>query len=208
MSIRAREATMGRVAGIDVGQGEPGRVAGRRARAAVCQHGGGSAPAAPVAGQQAVTVAVCEPTGGYERPLVGDLQAAGLPVVVAHPTRVRAFARVCGTEAKTDLLDAQVLARYGAAVPAVATPPPDPARIALRDLVSRRRQLVDTRVQEKNRRDKGLTPAVARSTRRQRRLAGPGDSPGWRRRSSRRWPTARSWRAGRSSIAACAAWAK
>ena len=166
MSIRAREATMGRVAGIDVGKasldvslaGGPVRQFANTAE--------GRLPLLQWLGQQAVTVAVCEPTGGYERPLVADLQAAGLPVVVAHPTRVRAFARVCGTEAKTDLLDAHVLARYGAAVPAVATPPPDPARTALRDLVSRRRQLVETRVQEKNRRDKGLTPAVARSTRR------------------------------------------
>ena len=166
MSIRAREATMGRVAGIDVGKasldvslaGGPVRQFANTAE--------GRLPLLQWLGQEAVTVAVCEPTGGYERPLVADLQAAGLPVVVAHPTRVRAFARVCGTEAKTDLLDAQVLARYGAAVPTVATPPPDPARTALRDLVSRRRQLVETRVQEKNRRDKGLTRAVAQSTRR------------------------------------------
>ena len=166
MSIRAREATMGRVAGIDVG----------KARLDVSLAGGpvrqfantaeGRRPLLQWLGEQDVTMAVCEPTGGYERPLVADLQAAGLPVVVAHPTRVRAFARVCGTEAKTDLLDAHVLARYGAAVPTVATPPPDPARTALRDLVSRRRQLVETRVQEKNRRDKGLTRAVAQSTRR------------------------------------------
>ena len=195
---------MGRVAGIDVGKasldvslaGGPVRQFANTAE--------GRLPLLQWLGQQAVTVAVCEPTGGYERPLVADLQAAGLPVVVAHPTRVRAFARVCGTEAKTDLLDAQVLARYGAAVPAVATPPPDPARTALRDLVSRRRQLVETRVQEKNRRDKGLTPAVARSTRRHlawldREIARAGGAD-----SSRRWPTARSWRAGRSSIAACA----
>lgn len=117
-------------------------------------------------GQEAITVVVCEPTGGYERALVADVQAVGLAVVVAHPPRVRAFARVCGTEAKTDLLDAQVLARFGAAVPVVATPAPDPARTALRDLVSRRHQLVETRVQEKNRRDKGLTPAAVRSIRR------------------------------------------
>ncbi len=157
---------MERVAGIDVGKASLDvSLAGGPVRQ-FANTAAGRPALVQWLGQQAVTVAVCEPTGGYERPLVADLQAAGLPVVVAHPTRVRAFARVCGTEAKTDLLDAQVLARYGAAVPAVATPPPDPARTVLRDLVSRRRQLVDTRVQEKNRRDKGLTPAVARSTRR------------------------------------------
>ena len=157
---------MNRVAGIDVG----------KARLDVSLAGGPVRPFANTAedrprlvewlGEQEVTQAVCEPTGGYERELVGALQAVGLPVVLAHPTRVRAFARACGTEAKTDLLDAQVLAHYGATVPAVATPPPDPARTALRDLVSRRHQLVVTRVQEKNRRDKGLTPAGARSIRR------------------------------------------
>ena len=157
---------MNRVAGIDVG----------KASLDVSLAGGPVRPFANTAedrprlvewlGEQAVTQAVCEPTGGYERELVGALQAVGLPVVLAHPTRVRAFARACGTEAKTDLLDAQVLAHYGATVPAVATPPPDPARTALRDLVSRRHQLVVTRVQEKNRRDKGLTPAGARSIRR------------------------------------------
>ena len=113
---------MGRVAGIDVGKasldvslaGGPVRQFANTAE--------GRRPLLQWLGEQDVTMAVCEPTGGYERPLVAGLQAAGLPVVVAHPTRVRAFARVCGTEAKTDLLDAHVLARYGAAVPAVATP--------------------------------------------------------------------------------------
>ncbi|MDE0195551.1 MAG: IS110 family transposase [bacterium] len=157
---------MDRVAGIDVG----------KASLDVSLAGGPVRPFANTAagrrslrqwlGEQGVTLAVCEPTGGYERPLVGELQAVGLPVVLAHPPRVRAFARVCGTEAKTDLLDAQVLARFGVAVPVVATPPPDPARVALRDLVSRRRQLVETRTEEKNRQDKGQTPAVAQSTRR------------------------------------------
>lgn len=154
---------MERVAGIDVG----------KARLDVSLAGGpvrqfdnttkGRRPLLRWLGEQDVTLAVCEPTGGYERELVADLQAAGLPVVLAHPPRMRALARAVGTEAKTDLLDAQVLAHYGGAVPTVALPPPDPARTALRDLVSRRRHLVDTRVQEKNRRDKGLTPAAARS---------------------------------------------
>ena len=157
---------MDRVAGIDVGKAKLDVSLAGGAVRPFANTGDGRAALVQWLGQEAVTGAVCEPTGGYERALVGALQAVGLPVVVAHPTRVRAFARVCGTEAKTDLLDAQVLARYGAAVPTVATPPPDPARTALRDLVSRRHQLVVTRVQEKNRRDNGLTPAAAWSIRR------------------------------------------
>ena len=60
-----------------------------------------------------VTKAVCESTGGYERLVVGKLRETALNVQVAHPLRVRAFARACGYEAKTDPLDAQVLSRYG-----------------------------------------------------------------------------------------------
>lgn len=63
------------------------------------------------------TQAVCEATGGYERLLVSRLRAAGITVQVAHPLRVRAFARACGYEAKTDTLDARVLA-YGQVFPA------------------------------------------------------------------------------------------
>ena len=79
---------------------------------------------------------------------------------------MRAFARACGTEAQTDLLDAQVLARFGAAFPPAAAPPADPAREALRDLLGRRRQLVHDRVQERNRLEKGLTGPIEQSTRR------------------------------------------
>ncbi len=60
-----------------------------------------------------VNKTVCESTGGYERPVVGKLRESAINVQVAHPVRVRAFARACGYEAKTDPLDAQVLSRYG-----------------------------------------------------------------------------------------------
>ena len=57
--------------------------------------------------------AVCESTGGYEPLVAGKLREKSVTVQVAHPLRVRAFARVCVYEAKTDPLDAQVLSRYG-----------------------------------------------------------------------------------------------
>ena len=105
-----------------------------------------------------VTKAVCESTGGYERLVVGKMKETAINVQVAHPVRVRAFARACGYEAKTDPLDAQVLSRYGVVFTESDTEQPevDPDREELRQLLSRRRQLVDQRVGERNRLDKGL----------------------------------------------------
>jgi transposase len=74
-----------------------------------------------------VQVIVVEARGGYEAPLVAALGLAHLPVAVVHPRQVRDFARATGRLAKTDRLDAQVLARFGAAVR-----PPSP-RAARRD---------------------------------------------------------------------------
>ena len=115
-----------------------------------------------------VTNAVCESTGGYERLVVGKLREAAFNVQVAHPTRVRAFARASGVEAKTDPLDAQVLSRYGAVFSGSDTAPLDaePEREELRQLLSRRRQLMADRVRELNRLDKGLSTSAEKSTRR------------------------------------------
>ncbi len=115
-----------------------------------------------------VTKAVCESTGGYERLLVSKLRESEFTVQVAHPLRVRAFARACGYEAKTDPLDAQVLSRYGLVFLESETPQPevDPDREELQQLLSRRRQLVGQRVQERNRLDKGVSGSVGKSTRR------------------------------------------
>ena len=79
---------------------------------------------------------------------------------------MRAFARACGYEAKTDPRDAQVLSRYGQVFPEPDTPDPGPEREELRDLLRRRRQFVEQRVQERNRLDKGISRAVATSTKR------------------------------------------
>ena len=115
-----------------------------------------------------VNKAVCESTGGYERLVVGKLREAAINVQVAHLVRVRAFARACGYEAKTDPLDAQVLSRYGVVFTESDTVQPevDPDREELRQLLSRRRQLVEQRVQERNCLDKGVSASVGKSTRR------------------------------------------
>ena len=113
-------------------------------------------------------LALCEPTGGYERLLTSRLHQADIAVQVVHPGRVRAFAKACGYEAKTDPLDAQVLARYGEVFPEADTwePETDPHRQELKDLLRRRRQFIDQRVQEKGRLDKGISTTIARSTQR------------------------------------------
>jgi transposase len=113
--------------------------------------------------REGVTVAVCEPTGGYERQLVKRLHTALPMVEVAHPNKVRAFARACGKEAKTDRLDAQVLSRYGTVMDLEGTPAPSPERESLQEALQRRQQLVEQRVQERNRLDKGLSAASQHS---------------------------------------------
>ena len=94
---------------------------------------------------------VLEASGGLELPLVAALAAAALPVVVVNPRQVRDFARATGRLAKTDALDAQVLAHFAEAVRPELRPLPDAETQALRDLVARRRQLVAMLVSEGNR---------------------------------------------------------
>jgi transposase len=94
---------------------------------------------------------VLEATGGYETPCVSVLVAEGLPVVVINPRQVRSYARATGMLAKTDLLDAQMLALFGEAVKPEIRPIPDDAARELQALVSRRRQLIEMLTAEKNR---------------------------------------------------------
>jgi transposase len=94
---------------------------------------------------------VLEATGGYERAAVASLAAVGLPVVVANPRQIRAFARAVGQLAKTDRLDAAMLARFGAQVRPAPRPLPDAQVQGLDALLTRRRQLLDMLTAEKNR---------------------------------------------------------
>jgi transposase len=96
-------------------------------------------------------VIVVEATGGYEAPLVAELGVASLPVAVVNPRQVRDFARATGRLAKTDRLDAQVLAHFGHAVRPAPRPLPDEETQALAALVERRRQVVAMRTAEENR---------------------------------------------------------
>lgn len=94
---------------------------------------------------------VLEASGGFETTVAGILTALGLPVVVVNPRQVRDFARATGTLAKTDLIDAQILARFGEAVKPDVRPLPDDCTQELNNLVKRRRQIVEMLTMEKNR---------------------------------------------------------
>jgi transposase len=104
---------------------------------------------------------VLEATGGLEVLLSGALATAGLPVAVVNPRHVRDFARAIGRLAKTDALDAQVLAQFAEAVRPACRPLPDASTQQLAALIMRRRQLVEMLTAEKNRR--GSAPRVMRT---------------------------------------------
>jgi transposase len=93
---------------------------------------------------------VLESTGGLERLVLTKLSEAGIPAARVNPRRVRAYATALGV-AKTDALDAQVLAKFASAFEPDPQTCPEPDAQALSDLVSRRRQLVEMQVAEKNR---------------------------------------------------------
>jgi transposase len=94
---------------------------------------------------------VLEATGGLERALVATLMAAGLPVAVVNPRQVRDFAKASGRLAKTDRIDARVLAQFAQAIQPVQRALPDEAAQAFADQLTRRRQLVEMLAMEKNR---------------------------------------------------------
>ena len=97
------------------------------------------------------TLIVLEATGGMEIPLTSALATVDLPVVVVNPRQVRDFAKASGRLAKTDALDAQVLAQFAEVMRPQPRPLPDAATRALAALVTRRRQLVEMLTAEKNR---------------------------------------------------------
>jgi transposase len=94
---------------------------------------------------------VLEATGGYEALVVASLAAAGLPVRVLNPRQVRDFARATGLLAKTDRLDAQVLREFAERLRPVVLPQKSEQQRELSAIVSRRRELVQMLVAEKNR---------------------------------------------------------
>lgn len=94
---------------------------------------------------------VLEATGGVERAVTRALASAELPVVVVNPRQVRDFAKATGQLAKTDTIDAEVLARFAEAVRPALRPLPDELSLELRALIARRRQITEMIVAESNR---------------------------------------------------------
>jgi transposase len=99
-----------------------------------------------------VALVVVEATGGYETALVVRLHEAGLPVVVINPRQLRAFATAVGQLAKTDQIDARMIARFGRDVRPEIRPIPAEKQRLLADLSARRQQLLELRTAETNRR--------------------------------------------------------
>lgn len=94
---------------------------------------------------------VMEPSGGYEIPLAGALHAAGLPVAIVNARQIRDFAKASGRLAKTDAIDAAMIAHYGEALQPERRPLVDAQTMELDGLVRRRRQLQDIELMESNR---------------------------------------------------------
>lgn len=90
----------------------------------------------------APSLVAVEATGGFETVVAAALAAAGLPLVVVNPAQVRSFANALGKRAKTDRVDAAVIARFIEATKPQARPLPDEATRMLADLVARRRQII------------------------------------------------------------------
>jgi len=106
---------------------------------------------------------VMEATGGYEIPLASELHAVGLPVAVVNAKRIRNFAKAAGQLAKTDKLDARIIAQYAAAMKPPPQTPIDEMANTIKNLNTRRRQLVAMRTSEKNRKEHALDKCIARS---------------------------------------------
>lgn len=105
---------------------------------------------------------ICEATGGWERPVVAALHAAGIALAITNPRQVRDFARGCGQRAKTDAIDARMLATFGQVNQPAATLAPTPAQAELSAWVTRREQLQGLLTIERGRLIPGLPKSVVR----------------------------------------------
>ncbi len=108
-------------------------------------------------------VVALEATGGFETVAAATLAAAGLPVVIVNPAQVRAFAKAIGQRAKTDPIDAAVIAHFAEAIRPQVRPLPDEATRLLADLVTRRRQIVEMIGAERQREKRMTVPHLRKS---------------------------------------------
>lgn len=108
-------------------------------------------------------VVALEATGGYETVVAASLAAAELAVVVVNPAQVRAFAQALGQRAKTDPLDAQVIAHFAEATKPAVRPLPDAETQRLADLLARRSQIIDMMLAERQRQTRLTEQRLQRS---------------------------------------------
>jgi transposase len=108
-------------------------------------------------------VVALEATGGFETIVAAALAGAGLPVVVVNPAQIRAFARALGQRAKTDPIDAAVIAHFAEATKPEVRPLPDEATRLLADLVARRRQILEMLGAERQREKRVTLPRLKKS---------------------------------------------
>src|SRR4030042_5154978 len=116
--------------------------------------------------EKSPTLIVLEATGGYETNLAAELNAEGLTVTVVNPRQPRSYAKATGQLAKTDPIDARVLAQFAQAVRPPVRPLASEQDRAIKELVVRRRQLVDFRAKEKNRLSQASTIPITQSIQR------------------------------------------
>jgi transposase len=108
---------------------------------------------------RAPSLIVLEATGGFEVTVAAALAGAGLPLAVVNPRQIRAFARAVGRLAKTDALDAEIIALFAERVRPEPRPVADEDARALAEMVARRRQVVEMIGMEANRRRRANSPA-------------------------------------------------
>jgi transposase len=108
-------------------------------------------------------IVALEATGGFETVAAAALGGAGLPVVIVNPAQIRAFAKAIGQRAKTDPIDAAVIAHFAEATKPQVRPLPDEASRLLADLVARRRQIVEMIGAERQREKRMILPRLKKS---------------------------------------------
>jgi transposase len=108
-------------------------------------------------------IVALEATGGFETVVAAALAAAGLPVIVVNPAQIRAFAKALGQRAKTDPIDAAVIAHFAEATKPTPRPLPDEATRLLADLVARRRQIIEMMGAERQRERRLSVPRLRKN---------------------------------------------
>ena len=109
------------------------------------------------------SIVALEATGGFETVAAAALAGAELPVVIVNPAQIRAFAKALGQHAKTDPVDAAVIAHFAEATKPEIRPLPDQATRLLNDLITRRRQIIEMIVAERQREKRVAVPRLRKS---------------------------------------------